>query len=67
MEFGGEDGDVVRIRNDCDVDFEIVPGKDAIEQLVGVAIIASPENASILSDPRQPDVSEHGHLDEGLS
>ncbi len=43
MKFSEDDSDAVRILDDCDFDFEIVPGKDMIEELIGVVITTSPE------------------------
>lgn len=41
-----------------DFDYEIVPGKDAIEKLIAVVVTTSPEYAEMLHDPSheiQPD------------
>lgn len=58
VEFGGEDCDAVHILNDCDFDFEIVPGKDAIEELIGIVITTSRDNAAILQDVNNSVVSD---------
>jgi hypothetical protein len=55
-EFSGDESDAVRILADSEFDFEIVPGKDMIEQLIGVVITTSPEYAVILRDPNHPAV-----------
>ena len=48
-EFSGDDLEAVRILADCELDFEIVPGKDMVEELIGVVITTSPESAVILA------------------
>jgi hypothetical protein len=57
-EFGGDDSEAVRILADCEFNFEIVPGKDIVEELIGVVITTSPESAAILRDPDHPAVPD---------
>lgn len=52
--FAGSDSAAVRILFDSEFDFEIVPGKDAVEQLIGVVITTAPEHAALLREPNQP-------------
>lgn len=54
LDFTGEESEVVRVLRDCDFDYEIAPGKDSIEELVGVVVTASPEYAAALRDPENP-------------
>lgn len=56
--YSGEDSDAVRILRDCELDYEIVPGKDAFEELIGVVITVSVDDAAILNAPRNPVLPE---------
>ena len=56
--YSGEDSDVVALVRDCDFDYEIVPGKDSIEQLVALVVTTSSTNAANLRDDQHPIQSE---------
>jgi hypothetical protein len=53
-EIAGEESEAVQILKDCELDYEIVPGKDAVEELIGVVVTTSPEYAAILQDAENP-------------
>ncbi len=46
----GTDNAAVAILRDSDLDYEVVPGKDAIEMLIGVIVTVSKENVAILEE-----------------
>lgn len=58
VEYGGDESDAVRILADCEFAFEIVPGKDMLEELIGVVITTSPEAAAMLRDRNHPALPE---------